>query len=129
MVIDAVRLEEKSRRAERLVSSWRRLGAVDVSSRCDVVEEDSGCRREFWPRPRIARKSLAGFYAPIAPALAEAERIFAAELGSRFPFVQKLVDHCADFRGKRLRPALVLLTGQACGGSGPRTRCSRRSSR
>ena len=54
-------------------------------------------------------------YAPIAAELAESERIFHDELGSRFPFVQHLVDHCADFQGKRLRPALVLLTGQACG--------------
>ncbi len=66
----------------------------------------------------ISRK-LAVAYAPIAAELNEAERIFEAELGSRFPFVQQLVDHCADFRGKRLRPALVLLTGQACGGLTP----------
>jgi len=66
----------------------------------------------------VGRK-LAAVYAPIAPYLAEAERIFTAELASRFPFVQLLVDHCADFRGKRLRPALVLLTGQACGGIQP----------
>ncbi len=64
-------------------------------------------------------RKLASVYAPIATELGEAERVFAAELGSRFPFVQHLVDHCADFRGKRLRPALVLLTGQACGGLGP----------
>lgn len=60
-------------------------------------------------------QKLAVLYAPIAAELADAERVFAEELGSRFPFVQHLVDHCADFRGKRLRPALVLLTGQACG--------------
>ncbi|MDR3638284.1 MAG: polyprenyl synthetase family protein [Isosphaeraceae bacterium] len=60
-------------------------------------------------------QKLAVLYAPIAAELAETERVFAEELGSRFPFVQLLVDHCADFRGKRLRPALVLLTGQACG--------------
>jgi octaprenyl-diphosphate synthase len=64
----------------------------------------------------IGRK-LEAAYAPIAAELAEAERIFRAELASRFPFVQHLVDHCTDFRGKRLRPALVLLTGQACGGT------------
>ena len=29
--------------------------------------------------------------------------------------MQHLVDHCADFQGKRLRPALVLLAGRACG--------------
>ena len=61
-------------------------------------------------------RKLAALYAPIADELVEAEHVFAAELGSRFPFVQLLVDHCADFRGKRLRPALVLLSGQACGG-------------
>jgi len=64
-------------------------------------------------------RRLAAVYASIAPHLAEAERIFAAELESRFPFVQDLVDHAADFRGKRLRPALVLLTAQACGGVRP----------
>jgi octaprenyl-diphosphate synthase len=58
---------------------------------------------------------LAAVYAPIADQLAESERIFEAELGSRFPFVQQLVDHCADYRGKRLRPALVLLSGRAAG--------------
>ena len=58
---------------------------------------------------------LADLYAPIAADLADAERIFQEELESRFPFVQQLVDHCADFHGKRLRPALVLLSGRACG--------------
>lgn len=63
----------------------------------------------------IGRK-LAVAYAPIAAELEEVERVFEEELGSRFPFVQQLVEHCSDFRGKRLRPALVLLSGQACGG-------------
>jgi octaprenyl-diphosphate synthase len=61
-------------------------------------------------------RRLAVAYAPIARELADAEKIFEAELASRFPFVQQLVDHCSDLRGKRLRPALVLLAGQACGG-------------
>jgi octaprenyl-diphosphate synthase len=62
----------------------------------------------------ISRR-LAALYAPIAGELTEAEQIFETELGSRFPFVQNLVAHCSDFRGKRLRPALVLLSAQACG--------------
>ncbi len=66
----------------------------------------------------IARK-LAAAYAPIESELAQAELVFQAELGSRFPFVQHLVDHCADFQGKRLRPALVLLSGRACGNITP----------
>jgi octaprenyl-diphosphate synthase len=63
-----------------------------------------------------SRRKLSDLYVPIARELAEAERIFQSELGSRFPFVQQLVEHCGDFQGKRLRPALVLLTGHACGG-------------
>jgi octaprenyl-diphosphate synthase len=62
----------------------------------------------------IGRK-LSALYAPIAAELVEAEKVFAAELASRHPFVQHLVEHCADFRGKRLRPALVLLTAKASG--------------
>ena len=98
------------------------------------VGSDPGKRDRGWRsrRPCDAEetsRTLATLYAPIAAELAEAERIFAAELGSRFPFVQHLVDHCADFRGKRLRPALVLLTGQACGAVRRPTRSWRRSSR
>jgi octaprenyl-diphosphate synthase len=66
-------------------------------------------------KPEDTRRRLADAYAPIAAELAESERIFAAELSSRHVFVQHLVEHCAEFGGKRLRPALVLLTGKACG--------------
>jgi octaprenyl-diphosphate synthase len=62
-----------------------------------------------------SRPNLSALYASIAAELSEAERIFQKEVGSRFPFVQQLVDHCADFQGKRLRPALLLLSGRACG--------------
>jgi len=71
------------------------------------------------PRTEDVGRKLAALYAPIAAEMAEAERVFAAELGSRHPFVQHLVDHCADFKGKRLRPALVLLTAKAAGEIGP----------
>ncbi len=64
-------------------------------------------------------RRLAVVYREIGPDLEEAERVFAAELASRFPFVQGLVEHCADFRGKRLRPTLLLLSARACGGVRP----------
>ena len=67
------------------------------------------------PELGSSRLGLAELYAPIAAELAEAERIFQDELKSRFPFVQHLVNHCADFQGKRLRPALVLFSGLASG--------------
>jgi octaprenyl-diphosphate synthase len=65
--------------------------------------------------PPESRPNLVALYAPITAELAQAEKIFQSEIGSRFPFVQQLVDHCADFQGKRLRPALVLMSGRACG--------------
>jgi len=61
------------------------------------------------------RRTLASLFGPIRVELADAERIFHHELRSKFPFVQRLVDHCGDYQGKRLRPALLLLSGRACG--------------
>jgi octaprenyl-diphosphate synthase len=69
--------------------------------------------------PNAVARRLEALYAPIAAELAEAERIYASELASKLSFVQHLVEHCGDFRGKRLRPVLVLLSGQACGGLRP----------
>ncbi len=70
-------------------------------------------------KPEDAQRRLAEAFAPITEELAAAEQIYADELGSRYPFVQHLVEHCTDFRGKRLRPALVLLTAKACGSVRP----------
>ena len=78
--------------------------------------EESGTMSMIAPRQAddLGHK-LAALYAPIAAELDESARIFAAELGSHHHFVQQLVDHCADFKGKRLRPALVLLVARATG--------------
>ena len=62
-----------------------------------------------------ARRTLTDLFRPIRCELAEAERIFRHELRSQFPFVQQLVDHCGDYQGKRLRPALLLLAARASG--------------
>ena len=58
---------------------------------------------------------LAGLFSSIADDLDEAARIFRDELRSAQPHVRELCEHVEQFRGKQLRPALVLLTGQACG--------------
>jgi octaprenyl-diphosphate synthase len=52
---------------------------------------------------------------PILGDLAEAERIFTAELHSPRLHVRSLIEHLGHYRGKRLRPMLLLLTAQACG--------------
>ena len=71
------------------------------------------------PKAAGTDAQLATAYAPILGDLAEAERVFSAELASRSLFVDQLTRHCGRFRGKRLRPALVLLTARACGGVRP----------
>ncbi|MGN6369426.1 MAG: polyprenyl synthetase family protein [Phycisphaerae bacterium] len=49
----------------------------------------------------------------IAPELQAVDELFARELSSDLPHVNALVGHVAKFRGKMLRPMLVLLSGLA----------------
>ncbi len=58
---------------------------------------------------------LRTLYGPIQSQLDAFEDRLRKELSSRFPFVDRLVKHGFRLGGKRLRPALVLLSGQACG--------------
>lgn len=51
----------------------------------------------------------------IAPQLKAVDDLFAKELASDLPHVNQLVTHVAKFRGKMLRPMLVLLSGLAAG--------------
>jgi octaprenyl-diphosphate synthase len=53
--------------------------------------------------------------APIAADLVAVERAFAAALASHRGHVARLVAHLDHYRGKRLRPSLLLLTARACG--------------
>jgi octaprenyl-diphosphate synthase len=63
--------------------------------------------------------TLRALYAPVASELEAAERLLRQELSSDNPFVDRLVKHGFRLGGKRMRPALVLLSGQACGGIRP----------
>jgi octaprenyl-diphosphate synthase len=54
-------------------------------------------------------------YAPIATELAAAETLLREELASDDPFVDQLVKHAFRLGGKRLRPALLLLSAKATG--------------
>jgi octaprenyl-diphosphate synthase len=54
-------------------------------------------------------------FQPIANDLASVDDVLRAELKSRYPFVNALVEHVAGFQGKRLRPALLLLVARAVG--------------
>lgn len=47
--------------------------------------------------------------------LEAAERAFWKELDSQRPFIREVLKHLSGYRGKRLRPMLLLLTARACG--------------
>jgi octaprenyl-diphosphate synthase len=53
----------------------------------------------------------------VAPQLRAVDQLFARELASDLPNVNDLVTHVGKFRGKMLRPMLVLLSGLAGGGN------------
>lgn len=59
---------------------------------------------------------VADLFSSITDDLEQAARIFRDELHSERPFVSELCRHVEQFRGKQIRPALVLLSAQACGG-------------
>ena len=52
----------------------------------------------------------------IGTELREVEQLFLNEVVSRHPFVREVLGHMTGYRGKRLRPVLLLLSAQACGG-------------
>lgn len=59
---------------------------------------------------------LARVHALIGGELCEIEHIFQTEIASRHPFVREVLEHMSGYRGKRLRPTLLLLSALACGG-------------
>jgi len=59
--------------------------------------------------------ALASLTDCIAAPLQQVEQMFHQELGSTISCVNMLVKHVSRFRGKMLRPCLVLLSGKACG--------------
>jgi octaprenyl-diphosphate synthase len=62
---------------------------------------------------------LPALYAPIQAGLHQVEEVFREQLRSKYPFVDDLVKYGFRLGGKRLRPALILLSGLACAGFGP----------
>jgi len=74
------------------------------------------------PAAGFVPRAAGSLFAPVAADIDEADRVFAATLapyqGPFGPF-GPLVQHLRHYRGKRLRPALLLLAGKACGGVVP----------
>jgi len=66
--------------------------------------------------PDIRIPSLDEIYKPVREELREIDKRFAEEFSAGEAFVAELLAHVSRYRGKRLRPALLLLSGKAAGG-------------
>jgi octaprenyl-diphosphate synthase len=66
--------------------------------------------------PITVPERLTQLYEPILPELSEVEAVLRKEASSRFPEVDPLLRHSFRLGGKRLRPALLLLSARAAGG-------------
>ncbi|MCC6574808.1 MAG: polyprenyl synthetase family protein [Planctomycetes bacterium] len=62
-----------------------------------------------------AKRILLRLYEPILPELARVEARYRQELTSKDEYIQNLFEYIEDYSGKKLRPALLLLAGKACG--------------
>lgn len=76
------------------------------------VLQDNNCGAVSSFAPPAALVSL---YEPITEDLRKVCRIFDEELDTGLDIVDQLCAHVRHYRGKMLRPALVLLAGRACG--------------
>lgn len=68
--------------------------------------------------PQLASRngrSATDLFLPIARDLEHVERVLRQTIESPRPGVALLISHLAHYKGKRLRPALLLLTARACG--------------
>ncbi len=64
---------------------------------------------------RPATLPLQSIYAPIVEDLEAVKHLFDEELQCDLPFINDWCAHIRHYRGKMLRPALLLLSGRACG--------------
>jgi octaprenyl-diphosphate synthase len=67
---------------------------------------------------KTATRPLSDLFAPIQLDLEVSERLFHQELSSDLAFVNELCDVVRNYRGKMLRPALLLLSAKAAGPAG-----------
>ncbi|MEO6004516.1 MAG: polyprenyl synthetase family protein [Opitutus sp.] len=61
--------------------------------------------------PRETNRTFGAVFAVLAPHMAGLDRFLRAQLGSFEPEIRAMVDYCIDTSGKRIRPALVFLSG------------------
>ena len=67
------------------------------------------------PKP-VPADLLDTLYVPVADEMRQVEQILRRELRSDYPFVDELAQYGCLLGGKRMRPALLLLSAKAAGG-------------
>jgi octaprenyl-diphosphate synthase len=66
-------------------------------------------------KPAADGRARGNLFAPIQSDLGEVEEVLAQTIGSRRTSLTPMIAHLENYRGKRLRPALLLLSARACG--------------
>src|SRR6266851_398796 len=66
-------------------------------------------------KPAADGRARGSLFAPIQGDLGEVEELLAQTIGSRRTSLTPMIAHLENYRGKRLRPALLLLSARACG--------------
>ena len=61
--------------------------------------------------PRSKSHAFAGVFTLLSPHMAELDRFLHGQLGAFEPEIRTMVNYCVDTSGKRIRPALVFLSG------------------
>lgn len=83
------------------------------------VSESGAGEPGLSPKSESRSPKAETLFGPVAADIEQADRIFTATVAQyRSPF-GPLIQHLKHYRGKRLRPALLLLAAKACGGITP----------
>ena len=95
------------------MSSARPEPAAGAAEPLGAREERGGTRERGAGRPASASDPnlFAGVFALLAPHLVELNNFLRAQLAHFEPEIRGMADYCIDSSGKRIRPALVFLSG------------------
>ncbi len=86
-----------------------------VSSNNDLPRQSADGPAVNSASKHTSSSSLTSIYGPVLDELAQVEKTIVSELRSDSPAVEELLQHSRQLGGKRLRPALMLLTGKVFG--------------
>lgn len=93
---------------------------LNDSLRAMLEPKDGSPRASDSDRPASLQESLGHAFARIAPDMALVEASLRDTIESKAQVIGELGSHLLSSGGKRLRPALVLLSAEMCGYTGPR---------